>query len=126
MMHRCPLVFDLLLSLWLLFFPFQVTPQIFAEHNHRQFLKFCGLNISTLQSGKSRDLSHISKYGNARLRTVLWMAAQSAVRMRENSFRREFDNYVRANPLNADLRRKGYTAVTAKLARVVFGLINSS
>ena len=26
-------VFDLLLSLWLLFFPFQVTPLIFAEHS---------------------------------------------------------------------------------------------
>ena len=43
--------------------------------------------------------------------------------MRENSFRRKFDNYVRGNPLDADLRRKAYTAVTAKLARVVFGLI---
>jgi transposase len=91
--------------------------------HHRQFLKFCGLNLSTLQSGKARGQSHISKYGNARLRTALWMAAQSAVRMRENSFRRKFDHYVRANPLNTDLRRKGYTAVTAKLARVVFGLI---
>lgn len=51
------------------------------------------------------------------------MAAQSAVRMRENSFRRKFDHYVRGNPLDADLRHKAYTAITAKLARVVFGLI---
>jgi hypothetical protein len=43
--------------------------------------------------------------------------------MRENSFRRKFDNYVRGNPLDADLRRKVYTAVAAKLARVIFGLI---
>jgi hypothetical protein len=43
--------------------------------------------------------------------------------MRENSFRRKFDHYIRRNPLDADLRRKAYTAVTAKLARVVFGLI---
>ena len=53
------------------------------------------------------------------------MAAQTAVRMRENSFRRKFDNYVRGNPLDADLRRKAYTAVAAKLARVIFGLIKS-
>jgi transposase len=33
--------------------------------HHRQFLSFCGLNLSTLQSGKSRGQSHISKYGNA-------------------------------------------------------------
>ena len=91
--------------------------------HHRQFLSFCGLNLSTRQSGKSRGQSHISKYGNARLRTALWMAAQSPVRMRENSFRRKFEHYVRGNPLDADLRRKAYTAVTAKLARVVFGLI---
>jgi transposase len=91
--------------------------------HHRQFLSFCGLNLSTRQSGKSRGQSHISKYGNARLRTALWMAAQSAVRMRENSFRRKFDHYISGNPLDADLRRKAYTAVTAKLARVVFGLI---
>jgi hypothetical protein len=51
------------------------------------------------------------------------MAAQTAVRMRENSFRRKFDHYVRGNPLDADLRRKAYTAVAAKLARVIFGLI---
>src|SRR5271170_3942144 len=93
--------------------------------HHRQFLNFCGLNLSTLQSGKSRSQSHISKYGNARLRTALWMAAQTAVRMRENSFRRKFDNNVRGNPLDADLRRKAYTAIAAKLARVIFGLIKS-
>jgi transposase len=93
--------------------------------HHRQFLSFCGLNLSTLQSGKSRGQSHISKYGNARLRTALWLAAQTAVRMRENSFRRKFDHYVRGNPLDADLRRKAYTAVAAKLARVIFGLIKN-
>jgi transposase len=93
--------------------------------HHRQFLSFCGLNLSTLQSGKSRGQSHISKYGNARLRTAFWMAAQTAVRMRENSFRRKFEHYVRGNPLDADLRRKAYTAVAAKLARVIFGLIKN-
>jgi transposase len=39
--------------------------------HHRQCLNFCGLNLSTLQSGKSRSQSRISKYGNARLRTAL-------------------------------------------------------
>jgi transposase len=73
--------------------------------HHRQFLSFRGLNLSTRQSGKSRGQSHISKYGNARLRTALWMAAQSAVRMRENSFRRKFEHYVRGNPRDADLRQ---------------------
>jgi len=93
--------------------------------HYRQFLKFCGMSLSTQQSGRFRGISRLSKYGNARLRTAFWMAAQSAVRMRENSLRRKFDRYVRANPLDADLRRKAYSAVAAKLARIVYGLIKS-
>jgi transposase len=93
--------------------------------HHRQFLKFCGMNLSTHQSGHFRGQTRLSKYGNARLRTVFWLAAQSAVRMRENSLRRKFDDYVHRDPLNPDLRRKAYTAVAAKLARIVFGLIKS-
>jgi transposase len=75
--------------------------------HYRQFLKFCGMNLSTQQSGHFRGISRLSKYGNARLRTAFWMAAKTAVRMRENTLRRKFDRYVRANPLDADLRRKG-------------------
>jgi transposase len=55
--------------------------------HQRKCLNFCGLNLATLQSDKSRGESHISTYGDARLRTALWMAAQTAIRMRENSFR---------------------------------------
>jgi len=51
--------------------------------HYRQFLKFCGMNLSTQQSGRFRGQSRLSKYGNARLRTVFWLAAQTAVRMRE-------------------------------------------
>ena len=53
------------------------------------------------------------------------MAATIAIRMRENSFRRKYDQYVRRDPQNADLKRKAYTAVAAKMARVAFGLIQS-
>lgn len=88
-------------------------------------MKFCGLDLSTQQSGRFRGLSRLSKRGNARLRTVFWLAAKTAVRLRENSLCRKFDRYVRANPLDPDLRRKGYTAVAAKLARIVYGLVKS-
>lgn len=93
--------------------------------HYRQFLKFCGMSLSTKQSGRFRGQTRLSKYGNARLRTAFWMAAKTAVRMRENSLRRKFDRYVRANPLDADLRRKAYSAVAAKLARIVYGLIKN-
>ncbi|ALA58046.1 MAG: Transposase [Nitrospira sp.] len=55
--------------------------------HHRQFLKFCGFDLSTQQSGQFRGMSRLSKHGNARLRYAFWMAAQGAVRMRENTFR---------------------------------------
>jgi hypothetical protein len=34
--------------------------------HHRQFLKFCGMDLATVQSGMFRGQSRISKYGNAR------------------------------------------------------------
>lgn len=42
--------------------------------HHRQFLKFCGMDLATVRSGMFRGQSKISKYGNARLRRTLWMA----------------------------------------------------
>ena len=39
--------------------------------HHRQFLKFCGRDLATMQSGTFRGQSKISKYGNARLRRTL-------------------------------------------------------
>ena len=39
--------------------------------HHRQFLKFCGLDLSTQQSGQHRGQTRLSKFGNARLRRTL-------------------------------------------------------
>src|SRR3984957_5260517 len=69
--------------------------------HHRQFLKFCGFDLATAQSGQFRALSRLSKRGNARLRAVFWMAASVAVRMRENSFRAKFERYMRSDPGSA-------------------------
>jgi transposase len=40
-------------------------------HHHRQFLKFCGMDLATIQSGTFRGQTKLSKYGNARLRRTL-------------------------------------------------------
>lgn len=93
--------------------------------HHRQFLKFCGLDLATHQSGAFRGQTRLSKYGNARLRRALWMAAQIAIRQRENSFRDKFERYIAKDRDNADLRRKALTAVTAKMARVVHAVIKN-
>ena len=93
--------------------------------HHRQFLKFCGLDLSTHQSGTFRGQTKLSKFGNARLRRTLWMAAQVAIRQQENSFREKYERYVAKDRNNADLKRKAFTAVTAKMARVVHAVIKS-
>ena len=93
--------------------------------HYKKFLKYCGLNLSTQQSGAFRGLSKLSKHGNSRLRYAFWVAGISAIRMRENTFRRKYENYIKSDPLNPDLKRKAYTAVAAKLARVAYGLVKS-
>jgi transposase len=94
--------------------------------HHRQFLKFCGLDLAKSQSGAFRSREKLSKRGNARLRCALWMAAMSAARMRENAFREKYQRYVAASPEDPDLKRKARTAITAKMARGVYALIKHS
>ncbi len=53
--------------------------------HHRQFLKFCGLDLATQQSGTFRGQTKLSKYGNARLRRTLWLAGQVAIRQRRTA-----------------------------------------
>jgi transposase len=91
--------------------------------HHRQFLKFCGMDLATVQSGMFRGQSKISKYGNARLRRTLWMAGQTAVLKHTNSFRDKFERYISKDRNNAHLRRKAYTAIAAKMARTVYAVV---
>jgi len=91
--------------------------------HHRQFLKFCGMDLATVQSGMFRGRSRISKYGNARLRRTLWLAGQTAVLKRTNSFRDKFERYICKDRHNAHLRRKAYTAIAAKMARTAHAVI---
>jgi transposase len=55
--------------------------------HHRQFLTFCGLDLATHQSGQFRGRTKLSKLVNVRLRRAFWVAAQVAIRQRDNSFR---------------------------------------
>jgi len=91
--------------------------------HHRQFLKFCGMDLATIQSGTFRGQTKLSKYGNARMRRTLWMAGQVAILQRANSFRDKFERYIVKDRQNTHLRRKAYTAIAAKMARTVHGII---
>ena len=89
----------------------------------RQFLKYCGFDLCTEQSGQFRGTTHLSKRGNGRFRYAFWVPGAVAIRMRQNSFRRKFEDYIRPDPQNADRRRKGYAAVAAKMARVAYAVV---
>ena len=93
--------------------------------HYKKFLKYCGLNLSTQQSGCFRGMSKLSKFGNARLRYVFWLAGTSAIRMRENTFRKKYENYIKTDPYNPDLKRKAYTAIAVKMARVAYSLVKT-
>jgi len=93
--------------------------------HHRQFLKFCGLDLAKCQSGAARGLEQLSKRGNARLRCAFWFAGRTAVRMRENSFRAKYERYIRSDPSNPDRKRKALTAIAAKVARIAHAVVKS-
>lgn len=92
-------------------------------NHHRQFLKFCGLDLATYQSGTSKGKTRLSKRGNSRLRMAFWMAATIAIRQTENTFRSKYERYIKDKPLDADLKRKARTAVAAKYARVAYSVV---
>ena len=53
------------------------------------------------------------------------MAAQVAIRQRDNSFRAKYERYIAKDRANADLKRKALTAITAKMARTAHALIKT-
>ena len=94
--------------------------------HHRQFLKFCGLDLAKSQSGMSRGREQLSKRGNARLRCAFWFARRTAVRLRESSIRDKYERYIALNPKSPDQRRKAYTAIAAKMARIAYAVIKTA
>jgi transposase len=95
-------------------------------HHHRQFLKYCGLDLAKSQSGQSKGHEVLSKRGNKRLRLAFWMAGLVAVHQRENAFRDKYERYLSATPFDADRKRKALTAVAAKMARVAYAVVKHS
>jgi len=94
--------------------------------HYRQYLNFCGFNLSSIQSGQRQGRCQLSKRGNARLRYAYWLAAVSAVRQRENSFRYKYERYIHKDPDNADIKRKARVAVASKMARVAHALVKQN
>ena len=81
------------------------------------------MDLTTIQSGTSRGHTKLSKYGKARLRRTLWMAGQVATLQNTNGFRDKFERYIAKDRHDTYLRRKAYTAIAAKMACTVHGII---
>ena len=94
--------------------------------HYRQYLAYCGFNLSSVQSGQRQSSFKISKRGNARLRYAYWLAATNAIRQRENSFRHKYERYIRLNGADSDKKRKAYTAVASKMARVAHAVVKNN
>ena len=52
------------------------------------------------------------------------MAGQVAIMQKTNCFHDKFERYIAKDRQNTQLRRKAYTAIAAKIARTVHGIIN--
>ena len=83
------------------------------------------MDLATIQSGTFHGRTKRSKYANARLRRTLWMAGQVAIAQCANSFRDTFERSIAKDRHNKHLRRKAYTAIAAKMARTVHGIIKN-
>lgn len=89
----------------------------------QQFIKYCGFNLCTQQSGMFRGQTHISKRGNSRLRQSIWMAGQVAAQQTENTFRKKFKEFIERRGGTPDVKRKAYTALAIKMARVIYAVL---
>jgi len=79
---------------------------------HRQFLKFCGFDLSTQESDQFRGMSWLSKHG------MHGSAMPSGCPCKGPSG-------FRADAENLDRKRKVLCAFAAKVARVAHGLIKT-
>jgi transposase len=87
--------------------------------NIRQLVSYAGLDVIEKESGKYKGKTKISKKGNARLRTALYMPAMSA--SNHNKTLKTF--YERVSE-SRTIKRQGIIAVMRKLLILIYTLWN--
>ena len=85
--------------------------------NIRQFVSYAGLDVVEKESGNFKGKTRISKKGNARLRSVLYMPAMTAATHNNNI--RTF--YKRVNT-DRKIKKHGIVAVMRKLLILIYTL----
>lgn len=97
-------------------------------HSKKQLIAYAGLDPSVFQSGKfTAKNSKISKRGSPYLRKALYQAAFAGISKRSNGYankelRTFYDRLIR----NGKTSRLALTATSAKLLRMIFGMLISS
>ena len=84
-----------------------------------QLVKYAGLDIIEKQSGTVKGKTRISKKGNARIRSALYMPALSMIREKNQPL---FSLYLRVVKRNPKIKKKAIVAVQRKLLILIFVL----
>jgi transposase len=93
--------------------------------HHRQFLKFCGFDLAKNHSGTIRGARAALEARQCPLALHVLVAGRVAVRLRESSIRNKYERYTAPDPRSPDRRRKAYTAIAAKTARIAYAVIKT-
>ena len=85
-----------------------------------QFVAYCGLDIRIRQSGKKNGQLGLSKQGDAELRRLFYLAAQSSLRAKDSPFKAQYDR-ERAKGLPSTA---AICAVARKMARLCWSMVH--
>jgi transposase len=85
-----------------------------------QFVAYCGLDVRVRQSGKRSGQWGLSKQGEAELRRLLYLAAQSSLRAKDSPFKAHYER-ERAKGLSSTV---ALCAVARKIARLAWSLVH--
>lgn len=88
-------------------------------NNRKQLESYAGYDVVENSSGTFNGKTRISKKGNGNIRTVLYMAALSAVRAKSKPF---YDIYTRIVARNGGIKKKANVAVQRKLLLIIYTL----
>ena len=89
--------------------------------NIRQLVSYAGLDVIENESGKHKGKTKISKKGNARIRTALFMPAMSAVQRNKN-LKTFYERIIKGQTA----KKQGIIAVMRKLLILIYTLWNKN
>lgn len=84
-----------------------------------QFVAYIGLDVGVLQSGKRKGQRGLTKQGDAELRRLLYLCAQSSLRAKSSPFRAHYDREL----ARGRKKTEAICIIARKLARLCWSLV---